>query len=74
MAKYATQNLYEAAFLMAQGFNLSGKEALGNKVTILFEKHPRLEVEAMKYYNRGKVEAKKYSDSYRTLKDYVFTR
>jgi len=70
---YGTQNLYEAAFCLCRGFKLVGKERHGNKVTVMFE-GVAVKDEAMKYYNGAKVEAKAYSDAYRTLKDFVFAR
>lgn len=71
---YSTQNLYEASFLMAKGFSLAGKEGSGNKVNVLFEQKPEIKEEAIKFYNGAKIDAKKYSDCYRSLKDYIFTR
>lgn len=71
---YKTQNLYEASYLLAKGFSLAGKERAGNKVTILFKDNEKIKEEAMNFYNGAKVGAKEYSDSYRTLKDYVFER
>jgi hypothetical protein len=70
---YATENLYEAAFCLCKGMKLIGKEKTGSKVTVFFEGKDA-HIEALKFYNGGKVEAKAYSDSYRTLKDYVFQR
>lgn len=72
-AIYKTQNLYEAAFCLCKGLKLGGKERAGNKVMVIFEGENSQE-EALKFYNGGKVEAKAYSDAYRTLKDYVFQR
>ena len=66
---YGTQSLYEAAYLMAKGFNLAGKESTGNKVTVFLKKTPEINDEVMKFYNGGKIEAKKFCDQYRTLKD-----
>ncbi|MBM3254239.1 MAG: hypothetical protein FJZ16_08300 [Candidatus Omnitrophica bacterium] len=71
---YKTQNLYEASYLLARGFNLSGKEKNGNKITLLFHDSEKIRKEALDFYNGAKIEAKDYSDSYRTLKDYVFDR
>lgn len=71
---YGTQSLYEAAYLMARGFNLAGKESSGNKVTVFLKKTPEIDDEVMKFYNGGKIEAKKFCDQYRTLKDYIFTK
>ena len=70
---YGTQNLYEGAFCLCRGFKLAGKERNGNKVVILFEGQDVRE-EALKFYNGARVEAKAYSDAYRTLKDYIFER
>ncbi len=71
---YSTQNLYEASFLMAKGFNLAGKESAGVKVNVLFKRTPTIDEAVMDFYNKGKIEAKKFSDCYRTLKDFIFTR
>lgn len=74
MDSYRTQSLYEAAFLMAKGFELMGKENSGHKITILFKMSPEVESQVMNFYNGGKIEAKKVFDCYRTLKDYIFTK
>jgi len=71
---YSTQSLYEASFLMAKGCELAGKEDLGNKVNLLFNDNKKTRLEILNFYNSGLVEGKKYSDCYRSLKDYVFTR
>ncbi len=71
---YRTQNLYEASYLLAKGFNLAGKEKVGSKIILLFECKIGINEAAMGFYNGAKVEAKKFSDSYRSLKDYVFQR
>jgi hypothetical protein len=71
---YKTQNLYEASFLLAKGFNLSGKEKAGSKVVLLFEYKPEISEAAMAFYNGSLIQAKKFSDAYRTLKDFVFER
>lgn len=71
--EYHTQNLYEASFLLCRGFKLSGKEKDGSKVRIGFSGEGVRQA-ALGYYNGGKVEAKAYSDAYRTLKDFVFER
>ena len=60
---------------MAKGFSLAGKESTeNNKVTVFLKKTPEIQDEVMKFYNGGKVEAKKFCDYYRTLKDYIFTK
>ncbi len=70
---YATQSIYEGAFCLCRGMKLIGKEKNGNKFTIFFDGKDS-HIEAMRFYNGAKVEAKAYSDAYRTLKDYVFQR
>ena len=68
---YSTQNLYEGAFCLCQGFKLAGKERRGNKVLVFFEGE-NVKNEALKFYNGARVEAKALTDAYRTLKDYIF--
>jgi len=68
---YGTQNLYEAAYCLCRGMKLTGKGSADKKVTVYFEGKDA-HIEALKFYNGGKVEAKSYADAYRTLKDYVF--
>jgi len=70
---HASQNLYECAYLLAKGFKLNGKEETGQKVTIFLE-GDGIADEVLRYYNGGLVSAKKFTDAYRTLKDYVFER
>ncbi len=74
MVEYRTQNLYEASFLMARGIKLKGKETVSDKVTVIFEGVDDIGREAVKFYNGERIEAKKYSDCYRSLKDYIFKR
>ena len=71
--QYSTQNLYEAAFCLCRGLKLAGKERQGSKVIVVFQ-GAKAKEEALKFYNGAKIEAKAYSDAYRTLKDYVFER
>ena len=70
---FVTQNLYQAAYCLCRGFQLAGKRREGVKTSVIFEGQKVAE-EAMRFYNHGTVEAKAYSDAYRTLKDYVFER
>jgi hypothetical protein len=70
---HTTQNLYEAAFLYAKGFKLTEKEDSGHKVTLFFE-GDGVEDAASRYYNGGLINAKRYTDAYRTIKDYIFKR
>ena len=71
--RFVTQNLYQAAYCLCRGFQLTGKQREGVKASVIFEGE-RVAEEAMRFYNHGTVEAKAYSDAYRTLKDYVFER
>ena len=70
---HTTQNLYEAAFLYAKGFKLTGKDESGGKATLFFEGENVSEA-AVKFYNGAVVKAKAFADSYRTLKDFIFER
>ena len=72
---YKTQNLYEASFLMVKGFELVGKEKTLNKVMLLFKNDVEIQGGVLEFYNgEGKVSAKKLSDAYRSLKDFIFER
>lgn len=72
---YKTQNLYEASYLLAKGFNLAGKEQAGNKISLLFKDTKEIREEALKFYNgKGEIEPKTFSDEYRSLKDFVFQK
>ena len=70
---FKTQNLYQASYLLCQGFKLIRTESNGYKVTVIFEGKD-IEANALEFYNGGWVEAKAYSDAYRSLKDIVFQR
>ena len=70
---YSTQNIYEAAFLLAKGFKLKGKSQIGQKVSILFVGEGVMDAPAQ-YYNGALIKARAYTDAYRTLKDYIFER
>ena len=71
---FRVSNLYEASFLMAKGFSIAGKEQEGRKTVILFSDKPKIRQESMNYYNGGSIKAKDYSDSYRTIKDFIFDK
>ena len=72
---YKCQNLYECSFLMAKGFDLIGKEKTANKVMLLFKDNKEIQESVLQFYNgEGKISAKKFSDMYRSLKDYIFER
>ena len=49
MSDYATQSLYEGAYLMAHGFELAGKESESNKVTLLFKSNPKINEMIIKF-------------------------
>lgn len=70
---YSTQNLYEAAYLLAKGFELAGKQKQTFKTLLVF-KGAGVSEEATHFYNGALIKAKAYSDAYRTLKDYIFER
>ncbi len=68
---HKTANLYEGSYCLCVGLKLVGKERNGKKVQVHFE-GPNANEKALEFYNGAKVEAKKLTDAYRTLKDYVF--
>ena len=70
---FRTQNLYQAAFCLCQGYRILGTEQDGNKISVIFEGE-NIRKNALKFYNGGRVEAKAYSNAYRSLKDMVFQR
>jgi len=70
MKEYRTSNLYEASYLSHRGFQFSGKEKFGTKVTLIFPYSQELNQTIIEFY---KSDAKKLFDWYRTLKDYVFS-
>ena len=72
-AVYFTKNLYEASYLLARGFKLSGTKREGNKVVVIFEGE-NVGTEAMRYYNNEPVGSKILFDSFRCLKDLVFEK
>lgn len=75
MKKYQTQSLYEASFLLSSGFQISSKDTSGQKTRLVFLDTPELQAAVMSFYNgSGKVSAKSFVDSYRSLKDFIFQR
>lgn len=70
---YATENLYEAAYLLSRGFKLAGKRREGNKFVVLIE-GKNVEQESLQYYHNEPSGSKTLFDSYRSLKDFVFQR
>ena len=69
---HRTSNLYEAAFLLSQGFKLTGKERTGAK-TILCFSGDEIETAVLSFYDDGQVKARLYSEAYKKLKDFIFT-
>ncbi len=70
---YRTSNLYEAAYLLARGYGISGKEKAGKRTVVLFAARNGLQQAALDYYAGAAIEARMLADKYRALKDYVFS-
>jgi hypothetical protein len=74
MGEFKTSDLYEAAFLYAQGCNLVGLEGSQQK-WFVFEGKERCEQLSTAFWSKkGEVNAKNYADSIRTLKDRLFAQ
>jgi hypothetical protein len=71
--QFVTQNLYLGSFCLCQGLKLVGKSLEGKKISIVFEGNAAKE-RAMAFYSGAVVEAKTFSDAYRSLKDFVFEK
>jgi len=72
---YRTQSLYEASYLLANGFRLVATNRAGLKTTLLFADIPELRQAVLDFYNgEGVVKAKPFVECYRSLKDMVFQR
>lgn len=67
------QNIYQAAYCMCRGLKVAGLDRSASKVTIIFAGKDA-QTKALEFYNGARVEAKAYSDSYRSLKDLIFER
>ena len=70
---YRTSNLYEATFLACRGYAPAGKERLGKRTAVLFAPAEGLQQAALDYYAGATVEARKFADKYRALKDFIFS-
>ena len=70
---FKTQSLYIAAFCVYNNMKLVGMERDGRKVTMVFEGLDA-ERKALEFYSRGIVEAQRYSECFRSLKDQIFER
>jgi hypothetical protein len=72
---YKCKNLFECSYLMTRGFGLIGKERIDDKVMLIFKDSEEIQEAILKFYNsEGAVSAKKFSDTYRSLKDFIFER
>jgi len=69
---HRTTNLYEAAYLLCREFKLAGKERQGQRMVVVFGPDERLRQAVLDYYSGATVEARKFADRYRSLKDYLF--
>ncbi len=65
--------MYEATYLLCRGYVLSGKERVGKRTAVLFSLKNGIQQAALDYYAGATVEARKFADKYRALKDYVFS-
>ena len=71
-SNYGTSNIYEAAFLLAKGFSLCNKINNEGKITVFFENEEESKKAGLEFYNDATIEARKFADSFRTIKDYIF--
>lgn len=72
-ATYRTSNLYEATFLVCRGYAPAGKERVGKRTAVLFALDNGVQQAALDYYAGATVEARKFADKYRALKDFIFS-
>lgn len=71
---YETQSIHEAAFCLCSGLKLHSMDRRdGSRVTFAFEGKEASRI-ADGFFNGAKVEARKFSDALRSLKDRVFKR
>ena len=70
---YRTSNLYEATYLLCRGYALAGKERIGKRTAVLFALKNGVQQAALDYYAGATVEARKFADKYRALKDFIFS-
>ena len=72
---YKCKNIFECSYLMTKGFGLIGKEKIDTKVMLIFKDSDEIQESVLDFYNgAGQVSAKKFSDMYRSLKDYIVER
>ncbi len=65
--------MYEATYLLCQGYRLAGKEKGGKRTAVLFMATNGLCQATLNYYAGAVVEARQFADRYRALKDYIFS-
>ena len=65
--------MYEATYLLCQGYRLAGKEKVGKRTAVLFMATNGLQQATLDYYAGAVVEARQFADRYRALKDYIFS-
>ena len=70
---HRTSNLYEATFLLCRGYAPAGKERIGKRTAVLFALEGGIQQASLDYYAGATVEARKFADKYRTLKDFIFS-
>ena len=73
---YPTQHIFCAAYLLAVGHQISHVDTeSSNKSTMYFEGE-NAERDALSFFNgtAKKIDPKKYSESYRNVKDFLFQR
>ena len=70
---YGTTDIYEAAYLAALGYPYVSKVRAGHRWVIQFNAVNGIRQASMDYYAGAQVEARKFVDSYRRLKDFVFS-
>lgn len=72
---FKTKDLYLSAFLIASGEKLLGVEGEPREYWFMFADKEKCEDLSIKYWSGEKeVNAKKFSDSLRTLKDIIFAK
>lgn len=69
---HKTSNLYEAAYLLAKGFKIIGKEHAGSKAILILD-GDGIDDAVLKFYDDGLVKARLYSENFKKIKDYIFT-
>ena len=71
-ANYATNDLYLASFLKAQGLKLVGTEREGRRVSFVFEDRPDRKSAVSAFYNDGVVRVNDFTHALQDLKAVVY--